>query len=55
MANILRIILSEKFSSSKQSCVLLNASRGSVIDFEALAQHGAHLRWCFDVWEHEPR
>lgn len=38
----------------KPGCVLLNASRGSVVDFEALAQHGTHLRWCFDVWEHEP-
>lgn len=42
-------------SRQKSGCVLLNASRGSVVDFEALAQHGTHLRWCFDVWEGEPR
>lgn len=39
----------------KTGCVLLNASRGSVVDFKALEQHGTHLRWCFDVWAHEPR
>jgi len=48
--------IDEKFlSRQKPGCVLLNASRGSVVDFESLAQHGAHLRWCFDVWEHEPK
>ena len=35
-------------------CTLINTSRGAVIDSQALLQQGAHLRWCFDVWEHEP-
>jgi erythronate-4-phosphate dehydrogenase len=38
----------------KKDCVLLNASRGAVIHSEELIQHGSHLHWCFDVWEHEP-
>jgi erythronate-4-phosphate dehydrogenase len=39
----------------KPGCVLLNASRGAVIDSQALILHGIHLHWCFDVWEHEPK
>lgn len=39
----------------KPGCVLLNASRGAVIDSQALLTHGMHLLWCFDVWENEPR
>lgn len=39
----------------KPGCVLLNASRGSVINTSDLAQFGTHLHWCFDVWEHEPK
>jgi erythronate-4-phosphate dehydrogenase len=38
----------------KPECILLNAGRGAVIDTEALLQHGEHLYWCLDVWEHEP-
>ncbi len=38
----------------KHNAVLLNASRGAVIDAQALMLHGTHLHWCFDVWEHEP-
>lgn len=38
----------------KPDCVLLNASRGSVIHSKDLLEYGKHLRWCFDVWEHEP-
>lgn len=38
----------------RKGCVILNASRGAVIDSEALLHFGKHLRWCFDVWEHEP-
>lgn len=41
-------------SRQKAGCVLLNTSRGSVVDFSELKQHGAHLIWCFDVWENEP-
>lgn len=39
----------------KPGCILLNASRGAVIDSAALILHGAHLLWCLDVWEHEPQ
>lgn len=38
----------------KLGCVLINASRGAVINSSQLMQAGAHLHWCFDVWEHEP-
>jgi erythronate-4-phosphate dehydrogenase len=38
----------------KQGCVILNASRGAVIDTAALLRDGAHLIWCLDVFEHEP-
>lgn len=48
------LIEKEFLSRQKTGCVLLNAGRGSVIDFQALEQYGAHLRWCFDVWEKEP-
>lgn len=39
----------------KAGCVLLNASRGSIINTKDLLQYGSHLHWCFDVWEHEPK
>lgn len=42
-------------AKQRPGCVLINASRGSVIDSKALAKAGAHLKWCLDVWEHEPR
>jgi erythronate-4-phosphate dehydrogenase len=38
----------------KKNAVLINASRGSVVDFSALKQYGHHLNWCLDVWENEP-
>ena len=38
----------------KPGCVLLNASRGSVVHSQELLEHGSHLHWCFDVWEGEP-
>lgn len=38
----------------KPGCVLINASRGAVIDELALLRSGSHLQWCFDVWEGEP-
>ncbi|RDI48637.1 4-phosphoerythronate dehydrogenase [Aquicella lusitana] len=38
----------------KTGCILLNASRGAVVDTKAVIQHGAHLHGCYDVWEHEP-
>ncbi len=38
----------------KKNCILLNAGRGSVVNFADLLQYGQHLIWCFDVWENEP-
>ncbi|OGT56083.1 MAG: hypothetical protein A3F14_00565 [Gammaproteobacteria bacterium RIFCSPHIGHO2_12_FULL_43_28] len=38
----------------KTGCILVNASRGAVMDTEAFMRAGAHLHACFDVWEHEP-
>jgi erythronate-4-phosphate dehydrogenase len=38
----------------KKGCVLVNASRGAVIDSVMLMLHGTHLQWCLDVWENEP-
>lgn len=39
----------------KSGCVLINASRGAVINSEDLKDYGMYLHWCFDVWEHEPK
>lgn len=41
-------------SRQKPGCVLLNTSRGSVINFADLKNYGRHLTWCLDVWENEP-
>lgn len=38
----------------KTGAVLLNASRGGVVDSQALLQDGSHLTWCLDVYENEP-
>lgn len=38
----------------KPGCVLVNTSRGAVIDSEALIRYGSHLQWVLDVWENEP-
>ena len=38
----------------KAGSVLVNASRGAVIDSKALLQDGGHLVWCLDVFEDEP-
>ena len=38
----------------KSGCVLLNAGRGALIDEADLMACGSHLRWCFDVFAHEP-
>ncbi len=38
----------------KKNCVLLNTSRGSVVDFSDLDEYGQLLYWCLDVWENEP-
>ena len=37
----------------KPGTVLLNASRGAVLDTEVLLRQ-SHLQLCLDVWEHEP-
>lgn len=48
-------LIEKKFlQRQKKGCVLLNAGRGSVIDFADLMQYGKHLIWCLDVWENEP-
>jgi len=49
-----QFITSDFLQRQKPGCILLNASRGGVINFEALEQEGTHLRWCFDVWGNEP-
>lgn len=48
-------MINEKFlQRQKVKSVLLNASRGAVVDSQALLTHGAHMLWCLDVWENEP-
>lgn len=47
-------INSDFLKRQKAGCVLLNASRGAVIDSNALLQDGGHLIWCLDVFEDEP-
>lgn len=44
----------EFLQQQKSGCILLNTSRGSVVNFADLKQHGQHLHWCLDVWENEP-
>lgn len=44
----------EFLKRQKKGCVLLNASRGAVVDSNALLSDGGQLNWCFDVWENEP-
>lgn len=39
----------------KRNCVIINTSRGAVINSADLLTYGKHLRWCFDVWEDEPK
>lgn len=47
--------IDEKFlSRQKNGSVLINASRGAVVDSAALSTHGNHMHWCLDVWENEP-
>ena len=40
------------FARMKPSAVVLNSSRGEVVDGKALLRSG--LQWVLDVWEHEP-
>ncbi|QLH41812.1 MAG: 4-phosphoerythronate dehydrogenase [Coxiellaceae bacterium] len=41
-------------SRLKPGSVILNAGRGAVVDNTAITAAGQHLKWCLDVWEHEP-
>lgn len=43
---------SRLFGRMKPGAVLINSSRGEVVDGEALLRSG--LGWALDVWEHEP-
>lgn len=47
-------ITADFLQRQKINTVLLNASRGAVLDSNTLLKHGQHLQWCLDVWEHEP-
>lgn len=38
----------------KPGTVLINTSRGEVIQWTDLTAFGTHLTWCFDVWPNEP-
>ncbi len=38
----------------KPGCVLVNSSRGEVIQSTDLKQFGQHLIWCLDVFDNEP-
>lgn len=38
----------------KKNCVIINTSRGGVIDSDALKEYGQLLYSCLDVWENEP-
>lgn len=42
------------FLKQKKNCVIVNTSRGSVIDSNALKEYGQLLYPCLDVWENEP-
>lgn len=39
---------------ARKAQVLINTSRGDVIDFSALLPNKAAWRYCFDVWQQEP-
>lgn len=39
----------------KPNCILLNAGRGAVINSKDLQQCDPNIKYCFDVWEHEPQ
>ena len=43
---------SRLFGLMKPGAILINSSRGEVVDGEALLRSG--LGWALDVWEHEP-
>lgn len=47
-------ITKDFLQAQKENCILLNASRGGVIETQTLLQYGQHLIWCLDVFENEP-
>jgi erythronate-4-phosphate dehydrogenase len=48
-------MIAKKFlQQQKKNAVLLNAARGSVVDFADLKEYAWHLYPCLDVWENEP-
>lgn len=46
---------SNALGALKSGAVIINASRGEVIDEAALLRHWGRLNWCLDVWQNEPR
>ncbi len=46
-------LIGEKLLAQQQQCVLINTSRGEVVDSSALKKHRAIIP-CLDVWENEP-
>jgi erythronate-4-phosphate dehydrogenase len=46
------LINSERIAAMRPNAVILNASRGAVVDNRAVAE--SHHRYAFDVWEDEP-
>ncbi len=48
------LINSAFLQAAKNKCVLLNTSRGAVVDFSALPEHQKNWTYGFDVWEGEP-
>ncbi|OAI48792.1 hypothetical protein AYO45_04025 [Gammaproteobacteria bacterium SCGC AG-212-F23] len=48
-------LMDEKFlRRQKKKTVMINTSRGAVLDTNAWLNAGKHLIGCFDVWENEP-
>jgi erythronate-4-phosphate dehydrogenase len=48
------MIKAQFLQRQKVGTVMLNASRGAVVDTAALFKDGSHLLWCLDVFENEP-
>ncbi len=48
------LIGKEFLTQLKPGSVLINSSRGNVINPEELKSYGKHVKWCFDVWPNEP-
>lgn len=49
------LINADFLRATTQAAVLLNTSRGAVVDFSALQQEDGRWGYCFDVWEGEPQ